>query len=453
MNNEEMKRLLLEQLGLKWEDLPTPTPPTEQELQCRVMDLMDADKATAAADQLLEWPDQAVPVLRTSIADSNLLGSICGAEPLQIAADRVIRLLCKSAPDVIVANLHTLSEFPDETLEICIEAAFRQDPCELLPRFKGYVELEEISRVSAALIGIRNAVLKDGFPVRRLDALYRCCLNICAPEYPQKQPDGVIAFFDPAAQVCQVFGSWAERDLCRAPYFSMDNRHFGEILRWLPSVVSYATRDLVRSEFSRAIDACGRDSVNHAAFARFLPLAAARLGEECREDLRRMRNADGRVVADPVRGALTKALAIVECGRDPLPAAWDAVSDGRLESLTRFERVVPLVLAFDGEVRNGGIFQFLFNSSGIHAAETLDCLRMLGDLAGQALLEAGVAAAMSESDAPSPHAAARQLGTSLLRRRYGASIAELSTAYQKQEPADARVYEFVLQHAHAFRAS
>ena len=63
MNKEEMQRQLLEHLGLKWEDLPEPIPPSEDEVRRCVTDLLDIDKATKSVDLLVEWPDQAVMAL------------------------------------------------------------------------------------------------------------------------------------------------------------------------------------------------------------------------------------------------------------------------------------------------------------------------------------------------------------------------------------------------------
>jgi hypothetical protein len=453
MNKEEMQRQLLEQLGLKLEDLPEPIPPSEDEVRRCVTDLLDIDKASKSADVLIEWPDQAVMALRAAINYSGFIEKICKSEPLQQAFFPIIKLLCKSAPDLIVEKLVTLSEFPEQVSEQCIETAFRHDTNKLVPLFSQFVDEEQNRHIRAALVGIRAAARNHGFTVSRQDPLYQLCLRICLPDYPTKPQIESLTSTDPAIFVCQSFGSLAEVDLARMPYFSFDNPHFEEILCWLPSVVSNAATDLVRSEFARAAELHDRDANSRGACRYFIPLAAKKLGSECRDAILRMLSSEPKKLADALRGPVTKAFAIVECGRDPLSDASDAIRKGEFGTLSKFEQAVPLFLAFDGEVRNGGIFQFLFNSSGILASETLESLRLMNDLPGQALLEAGIAAAMSEAQASSPHIATRHLGTNFLRKKFRDSIDELQRAYFEQCDGDLRLYTFVLAHVNQYRVN
>jgi hypothetical protein len=48
------------------------------------------------------------------------------------------------------------------------------------------------------------------------------------------------------------------------------------------------------------------------------------------------------------------------------------------EDLTAPQQVLYCCFLFDAEVCNGGIMQFFGNSSGDHAAETLEALKLLG---------------------------------------------------------------------------
>jgi hypothetical protein len=69
----------------------------------------------------------------------------------------------------------------------------------------------------------------------------------------------------------------------------------------------------------------------------------------------------------------------------------DAALQRGLASLGPRERVVYLVWCFAGEVNNGGLAQFFFNSSGEYATETVDALRQVGCSVSARLLERAIA--------------------------------------------------------------
>lgn len=456
MSREEIQRRilmeLLERNGISLDDLPEPVPPTDEEIHRLVTDMLDEGKAQAAAETLRTWPEKAIEELRTAFKDAAYLATICESEPLHRPFSKLVDILCKSAPDLIVDRLEMLSQITLVS-EKCIETGFRHSPKRLEPLFEKYVTSEQPEEIRAALIGIRNAAWKDGFTVQREDSLYRNSLRVCAPDYPTKPQPESKSKSDPALFVCQAFGSLAQVDLAKLPYFSLDNPHFQEIVCWLPSVVSHATPELVRSEFARAVDLHDRDAKVRDICRYFIPLAAKKLGPECRDGILQMLSTESKKLAESLRGPITKALAIVECGCDPLSSASDAISKGGLATLSKFQQVVPLLRAFDGEVRNGGVFQFLFNFSGIHALETLESLRLMNDLPGQALLEAGIEAVTSEAESLSPHLATRKLGTIYLRKKFGDTITKLEKDYYQQSDCDLRVYTFVLEHVDQFRVT
>lgn len=449
------RRILLELLaqnGLSLDDLPEPVPPTDEEIQRLVKDLLDEGKAHAAAEALRSWPEKAITELRSAFQDPTYLATVCGSEPIHVPFSKIVDILCKSSPDLIVDHLDTLSQMA-QVANKCIENAFRHSPKRLETLFEQYVMSEQSEGLNAALLGIRNAAWKDGFTVKREDSLYRNSLRLCAPNYPTRAQPYSRKVSDPALFVCQAFGSLAQTDLAKPPYFSLDNPHFQEIIRWLPPVVSQATPEIVRCEFARAVELHDRDARVRDICHDFIPLVANKLGAECRDGILKMLSSESVERDESLRGRITKALAIVECGFDPLASASDATLKSELGTLSKFQQLVPLVLAFDGEVRNGGIFQFLFNSSGIHALETLECLRLMNDMPGQSLLEAGIEAVTSEADSLSPHLATRKLGTSYLRKKFGDTITKLQESYYQQSNCNLRVYSFVLQNVDQFRAN
>lgn len=448
--NDERARHLFEALGLKPEDLPEPVPPTEEEVRQRVGELLVKEKAEAAADALAEWPEQALPALRDAFTDATFLDTVSHTAELHRPLSSVVDMLCKSDPQFVVEHIEHLLRLPETLAENCLEVAFEHGAANLAALFERLVANRQESPVLAALLGIRRAVSKQGLTVDRSDLLYQCCLRVCSPEYAVASPRDSIPRSDPAVFVCQAFGSLAMIDLAVRPYFDIDNPHFEEILQWLPAVVSHATAELVRTEFQRAVESHNRDSQTGHLCERFLPLAALKLGDECRPALEALLARDGSPLSKGMRSALTQALAIVSCGRDPLEDALAADYEGKFDSLNAYEQAVMLVYAFDAQVRNGHVFQFLFNSPGIRAAGTCEALKTIGDTLGLELLQAGIDAVMSEVEASSPHEAARRM-SSRQRRQLEPPLDELFTRYCAQDDVTQRIYAFVLENPQHFK--
>jgi hypothetical protein len=111
---------------------------------------------------------------------------------------------------------------------------------------------------------------------------------------------------------------------------------------------------------------------------------------------------------------------------EPVSALWPRLLDlvfrdsprrACLECLNPAARTIYLVVRFDGEVVNGGFGQFLDNSSGDHATETLEALRRVGAELSAELLEKALTA-FPDSVAPASQ-----------RQRY-----ELLSAFGARQP-------------------
>lgn len=448
--NDERTRRLLASLGLTPEDLPEPVPPTAEEVHRRVQELLDKDKATSAARELLDWGELALAALRESLKDSSFLERASQTEELHAPLRSAVGLLCKWDPAFIVEHIERLSTLPPSIVEACVEVAFEHSASSLVPVLDRLITSQQQELVQAALVGIRRAVFKRELTAQREDALYQNCLRLCSPEYPSGHVPDYFLEGDPATYVCQSFGSLAETDLARKPYFDVANPHFNEILHWLPSVVSCAAPELVRTEFRRAVNGYERSPQIQSVCERLMPLAACKLGEECRSDVEKLLTRDAPPLPTQMRNAATKALAIIICGRDPLDDALEADRKGEFDSLSAPEQAVLLATCFDGQVRNGHVFQFLFNSSGIRAPETCQALESLGDLVGLRLLKAGISAVMSEGIGSNPHEAARRLPAAR-RRELEASFEDLYRQYCEQDDITLRIYRWVLAHSEHFK--
>ena len=66
---------------------------------------------------------------------------------------------------------------------------------------------------------------------------------------------------------------------------------------------------------------------------------------------------------------------------------WDAVG---FENLSRKERRIVVLEALEGDVMNGGLGQYFFNSSGDLALEALDALKELGALKTHTALSSAI---------------------------------------------------------------
>ena len=66
---------------------------------------------------------------------------------------------------------------------------------------------------------------------------------------------------------------------------------------------------------------------------------------------------------------------------------WATLRQGGVDALSRLQRDALCIMNFQGEINNGGMHQYLFNSSGDFARETPDVLRRIGATVPAALLD------------------------------------------------------------------
>jgi hypothetical protein len=66
---------------------------------------------------------------------------------------------------------------------------------------------------------------------------------------------------------------------------------------------------------------------------------------------------------------------------------WLTLRQGGVDALSRLQRDALCIMNFQAEINNGGMHQYLFNSSGDFARETPDVLRRIGAPVAAVLLE------------------------------------------------------------------
>lgn len=65
---------------------------------------------------------------------------------------------------------------------------------------------------------------------------------------------------------------------------------------------------------------------------------------------------------------------------------WQTLKDGGVAALSRLQRDALCIMSFQGEINNGGMHQYLFNSSGDLAKEIPDVMKRIGaDVAAEIL--------------------------------------------------------------------
>jgi len=85
---------------------------------------------------------------------------------------------------------------------------------------------------------------------------------------------------------------------------------------------------------------------------------------------------------------------------------WRTLEERGVTALSRLQRDALCVMNFQGEVNNGGIHQYFYNSSGDFAKETPDVFRRIGAEPAARILEE--ANALFGPDGPSTERNARQ---------------------------------------------
>ena len=129
---------------------------------------------------------------------------------------------------------------------------------------------------------------------------------------------------------------------------------------------------------------------------------------------------------------------------------WDTEQKSGFASLTPEQRHWIAVSMFDGEVNNGGLSQYFFNSSGDYWREALSGLEAMG--AGERATILKEAVAKFGTEAPSKNREQRQDQLAKLARKDDALFDALdSRYYASKEVIDVLMTKYVIKNAPAFK--
>lgn len=104
-----------------------------------------------------------------------------------------------------------------------------------------------------------------------------------------------------------------------------------------------------------------------------LEALTTRLGDQVKPLLESALTSD----QEEIQKSAARGLAKLAGLDDPVNFVLERVQTVGFEGLTSPQRIVYCAFLFDAEVCNGGIMQFFGNSSGDHAVDTLEALRIL----------------------------------------------------------------------------
>ena len=129
---------------------------------------------------------------------------------------------------------------------------------------------------------------------------------------------------------------------------------------------------------------------------------------------------------------------------------WDAESTNGLSTLNPAQKLYLAVLIYDGEVNNGGLSQYFFNSSGDYWREALAGLEAMGSKERVVVLRDAVA--KFGKGGPSQDRERRQNQLAKLERKSDALFDVLDDRYFKsKELIEVLAKRYVLKNPEAFR--
>jgi HEAT repeat protein len=377
--NSRWYRRLIERDFERFQNIKPPAKPSRRYIDKLVKRLINERKASHALKELSMMGAAVVPSLAAALGDPRFLQakwpkSSQDSPPL----DSVLGLLVPHGAEHVLAAAMPLIESPShvqrKTAAVHLASLGRVETIPALARLlqdeDGYVR-------SYVSIGIHRAVTGGRADEEFRRKAYDLLLAQCDQRWKGPLNDAaetVVALDPQRAAVDFASERWLSNANDNAHHI-LDACNRASIL--LPESV---TRPLLDHALRLAVgDRC---YPHEYVAAEALESLALRLGEQARPLL------EAALHHEQERIQEAAALGIVRLAglEDPVSVVLDRVNDVGFDGLSHPQRVVYCASLFDDEVCNGGIMQFFGNSSGDHAADTLDALRELGHPEAEAAL-------------------------------------------------------------------
>ena len=280
-----------------------------------------------------------------------------------------MRLLVPHSPEPVIAATLPLVTSPSDSLRITAArhlASLGRE--ETLPALRKLLDDTDGYVRSAVQNGTKRALAAGECSGEFRREMYDALLKQCDQDWGvsgNKAPYAVIAL-DPAR---------AAIDFASLRWLSPDNRNAWQILKACNEARISLPEDLVRRllEHSLPLAVGKRCSPHQYVVAAALEALAWTIGDRARPLLECALASE----QDRIQVSAAKGLATLVGMADPIKFILERVKEVGFQCLTPPQRVIYCGFEFDSEVCNGGLLQFFGNSSGNHAVETLEALRVL----------------------------------------------------------------------------
>jgi HEAT repeat protein len=346
-----------------------PANPSRRYMNKLVQRLLDVRRAWDAQKELSMIGAAAAPSLTAALNDPRFRTTERLNLHTPAPMETVLELLVPHSPDQVMAAAMPLVESSSNNArKIAALQLASLGRSETLPAlFKllddpdGYVRSYVRNGVERALSAGRCS---DDF--RR--GMYEALLNQCDQEWPGDSNDA-------PRTVVSLDRNRAAADFASPRWLSAGNRNAHEILQACNEARISLPVDLVRALLDHSLPlAVGEHCYPHQyVAAAALEALAARGGTNVKPLL------ESALVSDQekIQESAAKGLAKLAGLDDPIHFVRQRVREVGFEGLTIPQQIVYCGFQFAAEVCNGGIMQFFGNSSGDHAVETLEALRVL----------------------------------------------------------------------------
>jgi hypothetical protein len=361
------------------ENIKPPASPSRRYIDNLVRRLLDARTAWDARKELSMIGPPAVPSLSAALNDPRFRETEREDARIPAPLELVLELLVPHGPDqVLSATLPLVNSPSDEVRKTAALQLASLGRAETLPVLVKLLDDSDGYVRSYVRIGVDRALLGGRCTDEFRRGMYEALLRQCDQDWPgdlNDAPQTVVAL-DPAR---------AAVDFASPRWLSADNPNVYPVLQACNGARLSLPEDLVRSLLDHSLPlAVGERCYPHQyVVAAALEALARCIGDRAKPVL------EGALASDQVeiQESAAKGLATLVGLDNPVDFVLDRVQKVGFEGLTAPQRVVYCGFLFDAEVCNGGIMQFFGNSSGDHAVETLEALRVLNHAEGSCALD------------------------------------------------------------------
>lgn len=365
-------RLFRRKLAEDWEryeNIKPPANPSRRYID-KLVRLLDDRTACAAEEELSMIGAAAVPSLAAALKDERFRAAEREDYSTSAPLDQILGLLAPHSPgEVLAAALPLVTSASHEVRKTAALHLASLGRAETLPVLGKLLDDPDGYVRSYVQIGVDRALSAGRCSDEFRRGMYEALLNQCDQDWAEEVNDAprTVVVLDPER---------AAVDFASARWLSAENPNTCRILEACNEARIALPHDLVRQLLEHSLPlAVGERCYPHQyVVAAALEVLARQLGEPVRPLLENALASDQQEIQE----SAARGLATLAGLDDPIHFVLGRMEQVGFDGLTAPQRVVFLGWEFDAEVCNGGMMQFFGNSSGDHAANTLEALRVLG---------------------------------------------------------------------------